>query len=245
MDAPALAVDVLAVNIDHATESMCATLSVRARARFVPARSRECLGAARCGRCCAENPESPQRESGPDDDGSGSSPGWNPPHPSGAQQPNHEPRRGRTDPRGPDRVRSAYREARKARAGLIPRGRRRHREARRPRSRRDHRRPAPPRRDRPPRAPIAAPNARADPVDLAPFVGKAGFFIRYPAGWVRATDRPGTDNGKSETLALVGNFKDIDTVSVRREPVALHRDFAEAAAAEEAGETTGEDGGRR
>ena len=78
---------------------------------------------------------------------------------------------------------------------------------------------------------IAAPNARADPVDLAPFVGKAGFFIRYPAGWVRATDRPGTDNGKSETLALVGNFKDIDTVSVRREPMALHRDFAEAAAA--------------
>ena len=157
---------------------------------------------------------------------------WNSPHPPGARQPNHEPRRGRTDPRAPDRVRSAYRDVRKARAGLIPRGRRRHREARRPRARRDHRRPKllpsativlP--------STIAAPNARADPVDLAPFVGKAGFFIRYPAGWVRATDRPGTDNGKSETLALVGNFKDIDTVSVEREPMALHRDFAEAAAA--------------
>lgn len=81
-----------------------------------------------------------------------------------------------------------------------------------------------------PAAPNAFADPVADPVDLAPFVGKAGFFIRYPAGWVRATDRPGTDNGKSETLALVGNFKDIDTVSVRREPMALHRDFAEAAA---------------
>ena len=93
-----------------------------------------------------------------------------------------------------------------------------------------------------PEAFIAAPNARADPVDLAPFVGKAGFFIRYPAGWVRATDRPGTDNGKSETLALVGNFKDIDTVSVRREPVALHRDFAEAAAAGGGGDDAPEGG---
>jgi len=86
-----------------------------------------------------------------------------------------------------------------------------------------------------PAAPNAFADPVADPVDLAPFVGKAGFFIRYPAGWVRATDRPGTDNGKSETLALVGNFKDIDTVSVRREPMALHRDFAEAAAAEGGG----------
>jgi hypothetical protein len=60
-------------------------------------------------------------------------------------------------------------------------------------------------------------------------VGKAGFFIRYPNAWVKATDRPGTDNGKAETLALVGNFKDIDTVSVRREPMDLHRDFADAA----------------
>ena len=82
---------------------------------------------------------------------------------------------------------------------------------------------------------IAAPIALADPVELAPtaelapFVGKAGFFIRYPNAWVRATDRPGTDNGKAETLALVGNFKDIDTVSVRREPMDLHRDFADAA----------------
>ena len=85
---------------------------------------------------------------------------------------------------------------------------------------------------------IAAPIALADPVELAPtaelapFVGKAGFFIRYPNAWVRATDRPGTDNGKAETLALVGNFKDIDTVSVRREPMDLHRDFADAAANE-------------
>ena len=82
---------------------------------------------------------------------------------------------------------------------------------------------------------IAAPIALADPVELAPtaelapFVGKAGFFIRYPNAWVKATDRPGTDNGKAETLALVGNFKDIDTVSVRREPMDLHRDFADAA----------------
>ena len=144
---------------------------------------------------------------------------WNSPHPPRATA-EHACRRGRTDPRGPDRVRSAYREARKARAGLIPRGRRRHREARRPRARRDHRRPkAPPQHhDRPPEHDRRPERARADPVDLAPFVGKAGFFIRYPAGWVRATDRPGTDNGKSETLALVGNFKDIDTVSVGASP---------------------------
>lgn len=63
--------------------------------------------------------------------------------------------------------------------------------------------------------------------DLAPFVGKAGFFMRYPSGWVRAMDRPGGDKG--ETLALVGNFKDIDTVSVRREPMTMHDDFAAAA----------------
>ena len=57
--APALTVDVLAVNIDHATESMCATLSVRARARFVPARSRERLGVPWRGRCCAGKPREP------------------------------------------------------------------------------------------------------------------------------------------------------------------------------------------
>ena len=59
VNAPALAVDVLAVNIDHATESMCATLSVRARARFVPARSRERLGVPWRGRCCAGKPREP------------------------------------------------------------------------------------------------------------------------------------------------------------------------------------------
>ena len=51
--------------------------------------------------------------------------------------------------------------------------------------------------------------------------------MRYPSGWVRAMDRPGGDKG--ETLALVGNFKDIDTVSVRREPMTMHDDFAAAA----------------
>ena len=70
VNAPALAVDVLAVNIDHATESMCATLSVRARARFVPARSRECLGASRCGRCCAGKPREPAARVRSHDDGS-------------------------------------------------------------------------------------------------------------------------------------------------------------------------------
>ena len=69
VNAPALAVDVLAVNIDHATESMCATLSVRARARFVPARSRECLGASRCGRCCAGKPREPAARVRSHDDG--------------------------------------------------------------------------------------------------------------------------------------------------------------------------------
>ena len=65
--------------------------------------------------------------------------------------------------------------------------------------------------------------------ELAPFVGKAGFFVRYPGSWVRAMDRPGGAQG-SETLALVGNFKTIDTVSIRREPLSMHEDFVAAAA---------------
>mmetsp|Transcript_4935 Transcript_4935/g.7683 ORF Transcript_4935/g.7683 Transcript_4935/m.7683 type:complete len:345 (+) Transcript_4935:28-1062(+) len=60
------------------------------------------------------------------------------------------------------------------------------------------------------------------------FVGKAGFFMRYPPSWVKAMDRPGGDKG--ETLALVGNFKSIDTVSVRREPISQHPDFVAAVA---------------
>ena len=77
----------------------------------------------------------------------------------------------------------------------------------------------------------AAAAATVDAPALAPFVGKAGFLLRYPNGWVKATDRPGNDDAKGgETLALLGNFKDIDTVSVRREPLSLHADFVEAAA---------------
>jgi hypothetical protein len=39
-------------------------------------------------------------------------------------------------------------------------------------------------------------------------------------------DRPGGD--KAETLALVGNFKDIDTMSIRREPISMHKNFVDA-----------------
>ena len=68
------------------------------------------------------------------------------------------------------------------------------------------------------------------PAPLAPFVGKAGFFMRIPSGWVKAMDRSGDgpSGAGGETLALVGNFRDIDTVSVRREPMSAHPDFAEA-----------------
>ena len=52
--------------------------------------------------------------------------------------------------------------------------------------------------------------------------------MRYPNSWVKAMDRPGGEKG--ETLALVGNFKDIDTVSIRREPLDMHEDFVSAAA---------------
>ena len=73
-----------------------------------------------------------------------------------------------------------------------------------------------------PSSPPAAASAEA----LAPFVGQAGFFMRYPSSWVRASDRPGGE--KAETLTLVGNFRDIDTVSVRREPLATRPDFVAA-----------------
>ena len=68
------------------------------------------------------------------------------------------------------------------------------------------------------------------PAPLMPFVGKAGFFMRIPGGWVKAMDRSGDgpSGAGGETLALVGNFRDVDTVSVRREPMSAHPDFAEA-----------------
>ena len=78
---------------------------------------------------------------------------------------------------------------------------------------------------------VAAADASASaPVPLAPFVGKAGFFMRIPSGWVKAMDRSGDgpSGAGGETLALVGNFRDIDTVSVRREPMSAHPEFAEA-----------------
>ena len=82
-------------------------------------------------------------------------------------------------------------------------------------------------------APAFAADASASasaPAPLAPFVGKAGFFMRIPSGWVKAMDRSGDgpSGAGGETLALVGNFRDIDTVSVRREPMSAHPDFAEA-----------------
>ena len=71
------------------------------------------------------------------------------------------------------------------------------------------------------------------PAPLMPFVGKAGFFMRIPGGWVKAMDRSGDgpSGAGGETLALVGNFRDIDTVSVRREPMSAHPEFAEATSA--------------
>jgi hypothetical protein len=75
---------------------------------------------------------------------------------------------------------------------------------------------------------------------LAPVVGKAGFFMRIPSGWVKAMDRSGDgpSGAGGETLALVGNFRDIDTVSVRREPMSAHPDFAAAvASSDDANET--------
>ena len=50
---------------------------------------------------------------------------------------------------------------------------------------------------------------------------------------------------KGETLALVGNFKDIDTVSVRREPMILHADFAAAADAFDAADAAAADASAR
>ena len=77
---------------------------------------------------------------------------------------------------------------------------------------------------------FAADASASAPVPLAPFVGKAGFFMRIPSGWVKAMDRSGDgpSGASGETLALVGNFRDIDTVSVRREPMSAHPEFAEA-----------------
>ena len=77
---------------------------------------------------------------------------------------------------------------------------------------------------------FAADASASAPAPLAPFVGKAGFFMRIPSGWVKAMDRSGDgpSGAGGETLALVGNFRDIDTVSVRREPMSAHPDFAEA-----------------
>lgn len=77
---------------------------------------------------------------------------------------------------------------------------------------------------------FAADASASAPAPLAPFVGKAGFFMRIPSGWVKAMDRSGDgpSGAGGETLALVGNFRDVDTVSVRREPMSAHPDFAEA-----------------
>jgi hypothetical protein len=90
-------------------------------------------------------------------------------------------------------------------------------------------------------APAFAASASASaPAPLAPFVGKAGFFMRIPSGWVKAMDRSGDgpSGAGGETLALVGNFRDIDTVSVRREPMSAHPDFAAAvASSDDANET--------
>ena len=77
--------------------------------------------------------------------------------------------------------------------------------------------------------------------DLSPFVGKAGFFMRVPAKWVRAMDRSGDGpaGAGGETLALVGNFKDIDTVSVRREPMRSHLDFRAKLVEKASGDSSG------
>lgn len=77
---------------------------------------------------------------------------------------------------------------------------------------------------------FAADASASAPAPLVPFVGKAGFFMRIPSGWVKAMDRSGDgpSGAGGETLALVGNFRDVDTVSVRREPMSAHPDFAEA-----------------
>ena len=71
---------------------------------------------------------------------------------------------------------------------------------------------------------VAAADASASaPAPLAPFVGKAGFFMRIPSGWVKAMDRSGDgpSGAGGETLALVGNFRDIDTVSLHPHNFAL------------------------
>ena len=53
--------------------------------------------------------------------------------------------------------------------------------------------------------------------------------MRIPSGWVKAMDRSGDGpSGAAARRLRAGNFRDIDTVSVRREPMSAHPDFAEA-----------------
>ncbi|KAK3250944.1 hypothetical protein CYMTET_39704 [Cymbomonas tetramitiformis] len=44
----------------------------------------------------------------------------------------------------------------------------------------------------------------------------AGFEFQYPTGWVTAIKRDPKPSAEQETLALVGNFRDVDTFTVGR-----------------------------
>ena len=73
-------------------------------------------------------------------------------------------------------------------------------------------------------APRASASATPTPTTYAPFAGKASasMAFEHPASWVRAIDRA-YESGKvpanGATVVMVGDFKTIDTVSVRVEPL--------------------------
>lgn len=73
-------------------------------------------------------------------------------------------------------------------------------------------------------APRASASATTTTTTYAPFAGKASasMAFEHPASWVRAIDRA-YESGKvpanGATVVMIGDFKTIDTVSVRVEPL--------------------------
>jgi len=68
-------------------------------------------------------------------------------------------------------------------------------------------------------AAAAAPPLRAEEGALVPFAAACGATLLLPQGWVKASDRANAGQG-ALTLALWGDFSgEVDTVSLRREPL--------------------------
>eukprot|EP00746_Dinoflagellata_sp_MGD_P023154 gnl/MRDRNA2_/MRDRNA2_154259_c0_seq1.p1 gnl/MRDRNA2_/MRDRNA2_154259_c0~~gnl/MRDRNA2_/MRDRNA2_154259_c0_seq1.p1 ORF type:complete len:383 (-),score=57.98 gnl/MRDRNA2_/MRDRNA2_154259_c0_seq1:71-1186(-) len=77
--------------------------------------------------------------------------------------------------------------------------------------------------------------AEASSPPLSLFKGKADFSFEYPSDWFTAFNRLGGSGGGQslvggQTLALVGDFKKFDTITVRRESLSKRQDFWDAAA---------------